>query len=130
MKAHWARAALLVAALPACSAAYGAPSADATTSLRHTRAAEPHTSLAAGRAAQPGSWSSGQASEAQSFAASGPSGQAAQPGSWTTNTSPPPTLATPLADDGPSYLGGRAGQPNSWLPVAGAKGNPPRVAGL
>jgi hypothetical protein len=129
--AQWALVALFAAALPACATAHGAPSADGTSSLRHARAEAAHTSRAAGRAAQPGSWETGAASDALSFTAQGPRGQAAQPSSWITpNASPAPTVATPLADEGPSYLGGRAAQPYSWLPESAPAHDRHQVAGL
>jgi hypothetical protein len=114
-KAQWALAALFAAALPACAAAHGTPAANTT-------------SLAAGRAAQPGSWVPGASRDAQSFVVPGPAGQAAQPGSWIAPSVAPTPAATRLADEGPSYLGGRAAQPYSWVPPS--KSEPRQVAGL
>ena len=118
-KAYWARAALFAAALPACASAHGATSTDVTPSL------------AAGRAAQPGSWIPGGARDSENYAVGGPAGRAAQPGSWTTPAvTPAPLGPTPLADDGPSYLGGRAAQPYSWFPPSKTSASHSQVADL
>lgn len=107
MKAHWARAALFAVALPAC--AHGAQQHASATLVAPT---------ASGQAAQPGSWLPTQTASAQSpqRVTDGESrGQAAQQYSWIDSDAPsaPPALRL-LADDGPSYLGGRAAQPYSW----------------
>jgi hypothetical protein len=111
-KGSWARGALLVLTLPACASAYGASSPPATPSL------------AAGQAAQPASFIAGGARQLETGGCLTPertseghaAGQAAQPGSWLTPAvTPAPTGQTPVAHEGPSYLGGRAAQPHSWI---------------
>jgi hypothetical protein len=103
-KARWAHAALLALALPAC----------ATAGTTHTQTA---LSRPAGQAAQPGSWQPTQAqAHADYVTHTGPRGQAAQPYAWLGSEPAYPADQHRLAQDGPSYLGGRAGQPSSWTP--------------
>lgn len=99
---RWAHAALLALALPACASA-------GTT---HTAFARP-----AGRAAQPGSWQQ-QATQTRAdyVKHAGPRGQADQPYAWVGTQPVYPPDRNRLAQDGPSYLGGRAGQPGSFTP--------------
>ena len=102
-KARWAHAALFALALPACAGAAG--------STQHPVAhARP-----AGQAAQPGSWNHAEA-KVDYVKHVGPRGQAAQPYAWLDSKPAYPADQQRLAQDGPSYLGGRAAQPGSWTP--------------
>ena len=106
-RARWAAGALLAAAVAACAHAQGAPRM------------ETGASYLGGQAAQPQSWSSNAPDEAtsQSSVAQAPAGQASQPYSWIGEPDPAAPTSTPLAQDGPSYLGGRAAQPSGWVPT-------------
>jgi hypothetical protein len=113
--AQWARAALLAVALPACAHAHGSP------------AVAP--SLAAGQAAQPGSYIPHAAREpaaSQVIAAEGAArGQAAQPHSWTT-LQQPAAVSQHDATAGSPHVGGRAAQPYSW--IDDLRGGPAKAA--
>jgi hypothetical protein len=104
--ARWVQAALIALALPACASAAG------TT---HTQTA---FSRPAGQAAQPGSWQATPAQQHASYAPAGePRGQAEQPYAWVGSRPVYPKDQHRLAQDGQTYAGGRAGQPNSWTPA-------------
>jgi hypothetical protein len=107
-KARWASVALLAAAVAACAHAQGSPRTETAASYL------------GGQAAQPGSWISSARSDStrQNSVAHAPAGQAEQPYSWIGEQDPVAPTSTPLAQDGPSYLGGRAAQPSSWQPPA------------
>jgi hypothetical protein len=102
-KAHWAQAALIALALPAC--AHGVQSSNVETSALRP----------GGQAAQPGSWVSANDEQKNVTYAehAGPRGRAAQPYAWV-GSQPAYPATNRLAQEGPSYLGGRAGQPSSW----------------
>jgi hypothetical protein len=98
---RWASIALVALALPACA----------------TAGSTPRVSSPAGQAAQPSSWlpasSQAQAEYAQH---AGPRGQAAQPHAWVGTTPAYPVDQHRLAQEGMTYLGGRAAQGGSWTP--------------
>lgn len=104
-RTRWIRAALIALALPACATSAGSTHAQTA----HARPA--------GQAAQPGSWLSAQNAARGAYAThAGPRGQADQPYAWLHSQPIYPTDHNRLAQDGPSYLGGRAAQPGSWTP--------------
>jgi hypothetical protein len=103
---RWARVALLALALPACATAAG-------TTRTETVVSQP-----GGQAAQPASWLQAQAKPRANYVEhAGARGQAAQPFAWLDSRPEYPVDQHRLAQDGMTYLGGRAGQGGSWTPA-------------